>query len=42
MKQNARTAHYAPQLVTAACLALAVLVPASQAQEKFPSSRSRS
>jgi putative tricarboxylic transport membrane protein len=36
MKQNARTAHYAPRLVTAACLALAVLAPASQAQEKFP------
>jgi putative tricarboxylic transport membrane protein len=37
MKQNARTAHDAPRLVTAACLALAILVSASQAQEKFPS-----
>jgi tripartite-type tricarboxylate transporter receptor subunit TctC len=39
MKQNARTAHLAPRLAMAACLALAAFAPAAdaQAQEKFPS-----
>ena len=37
MKQNDRTAHCAPHLAVAACLALALFVPESQAQEKFPS-----